>query len=97
MKTEELKNGDLVTLCLPHWDKKEAYFICKVREYLNHSEIKKIQFLAIKRVVKAKNIWGKDIINDSTWSFDPVDVKDIDIYKCDYSGIECGDCDLCNF
>lgn len=92
-----MKNGDLVTVCLPHWDKKDAYFICKVREYLDHREIKKFQFLALKRVNKAKHKWDKDIVNDSTWIFEPVDVKNIEPYKCDDSGIQCGKCDLCYF
>lgn len=92
-----MKNGDLVTACLPHWDKKDAYFICKVREYLNHREVKKFQYLAIKRVCCAKNEFSKDIIMDSTWVFEPCDVVNIEPYNCDNSGIECGACDLCYY
>ena len=77
-----MKNGDLVTLCLPHWDKQDAYFICKVREYLDHREIKRFQYLALKRVVKAKNKWDKDIVMDSNLVLEPVDVENIEPYKC---------------
>jgi hypothetical protein len=92
-----MKNGDLVTLTLPHWDKKYNYFICRVREYLDHRERKKFQYLGLKRVGKRKNEYAKDIYNDTTWVFEPVDVKDVEPYKCDDSGIQCGKCDLCYF
>lgn len=92
-----MKGGDLITCTLPHWDKKDAYFICKVREYLNHREVKRFQFIALKRVCKAKHELSKDIIMDSTWVFEPVDVRNVEPYKCDNSGIECGTCDLCYF
>jgi len=90
-----MKNGDLVTLCLPHWDKKNGYFICRVRKYLNHRQIEQTQYLAIKRVSKAKHEFTHDIVTDSTYVFEPVDVKEVEEYKCDDSMIECGGCDLC--
>jgi len=73
-------NGDLVTLCFKHQDKSKGYYICKVRKYLNHRDAEMIQYLAIKRVVKAMHEFSQDIITDSTYIFEPVDVKDVELY-----------------
>lgn len=92
-----MENGDLVTLTLPHWDKNNAYFICRVREYVDHRGVKRFQYLGKKRVSKRKNEFGKDIYTDTTLIFEPVDIKDIEPYTCDDSGIQCDKCELCYY
>ena len=78
-----MKSGDLVTLTYPHWDKKDAYFICSVREYLDHRNVKRVEYLAKKRVCKAKNIYSEDIYTDVNLTLYPVDVANIELYKCE--------------
>jgi hypothetical protein len=50
------KSGDTVTLTFKGWDKKKCYFICIVREYLDHRDNKKFQFMATERVNPLKKI-----------------------------------------
>ena len=92
-----MKSGDLVTLTYPHWDKKNAYFICMVRDYLDHRGVKRIEYLAKKRVCKAKNIYSKDIYTDTNLVLHPVDVTNVEFYKCDDSGLQCDRCEICYY
>jgi len=96
-KLKNMKSGDLVTLTYPHWDKKNAYFICRVREYVDHRERIRIEYVALKRVAKAKNIYSKDIFTETNLIFNQVDVANIELYKCDDSGIQCNKCELCYY